>query len=146
MSRSTPDWKSIEAPAAIDELVVTPDRMQLFMFSAVTWNRHHIHYSKDAALEEGLPDVVVHRALLGNFLARMLTDWLGDHGEIRELSWKVLQSALPGKPLRCQGVVIAKSSEGQRRGLTCDVKIVNEEGQSVAAGSALLELFETAHS
>ena len=70
-------WEKVSATTQIPELIVYPDRTQIFMFSAVTWNRHHIHYSKDAAVSEGLPDIVVQRALIGNFLARLITAQAG---------------------------------------------------------------------
>src|SRR5690606_40179158 len=70
-------------PIALPELAVVPDHMHIFMFSAITWNRHHVHYNKDAAIREGLPDVVVQRALLGNYIARTVTDWARDEAEIR---------------------------------------------------------------
>jgi hydroxyacyl-ACP dehydratase HTD2-like protein with hotdog domain len=124
----------------IPDLKITPDVMQIFMFSAATWNRHQIHYSKDAALAEGHKDIVVQRALIGNFLARLLTDWLGDGGEIRELSWKVVQSALPGKTLRCTGVVTERTKSGSHPILTCELKVLNAEEQTVATGSARVEL------
>jgi hydroxyacyl-ACP dehydratase HTD2-like protein with hotdog domain len=123
----------------IPDLEVTPDATQIFMFSAATWNRHHIHYSKDAALAEGHADIVVQRALIGNFLARLLTDWLGDAGEIRELSWKVVQSALPGKTLRCTGVVTESTQSGSRQILTCELKVLNSQEQTIATGSARVE-------
>jgi hydroxyacyl-ACP dehydratase HTD2-like protein with hotdog domain len=127
-------------PASLPELTVTPTHTQLFMFSAVTWNRHHIHYSKDAAMAEGLPDVVVQRALLGNFLARALTDWLGDAGELRELSWKVLSSATPGRTLRCQGEVTAREVGPATSSLRCDVRIVDDRGTTIATGRAMVVL------
>ena len=132
------------SPASqIPDLSVTPDATQIFMFSAATWNRHHIHYSKDAALAEGHQDIVVQRALIGNFLARLLTDWLGNAGEIRELSWKVVQSALPGQTLRCKGVVIEKNNSGSHQILTCELKVVNSDDQAIATGSARVELSST---
>lgn len=140
MSPASIDWASLPLPFPIPELVVTPTRMQLFMFSAATWNRHHIHYSRDGAMAEGLPDVVVHRALLGNFLARMLTDWLGEAGQIRGLSWKVQHSALPDHPLRCQGEVTALSNAGTLRLATCALRILNPGGQAVATGGAGIEV------
>ena len=90
-------WENVSATTQIPELIVRPDRTQIFMFSAITWNRHLIHYSKDAAISEGLPDIVVQRALIGNFLARLITDWVGDSAELRRLTWKVTRSALPGQ-------------------------------------------------
>ena len=80
MRRDKLCWDHVSVTAPIPELTVCPDYVQVFMFSAITWNRHHIHYSKDAALSEGLPDVVVQRALIGNFLARLITNWVGDSG------------------------------------------------------------------
>jgi hydroxyacyl-ACP dehydratase HTD2-like protein with hotdog domain len=127
----------------IPDLVITPTHAQVFMFSAATWNRHHIHYSKDAALAEGLPDVVVQRGLIGNFLARLVTSWLREGGEIRELSWKVVQSALPGKPLRCQGVVTGEQAAGASRFVICELKVVNDQEQTIATGEAEVELNST---
>jgi hydroxyacyl-ACP dehydratase HTD2-like protein with hotdog domain len=62
------DKKIVAVGTKLGELVKKPDRRQLFMFSAITWNRHAIHYDRQSAREEGLPDVVVQRALIGNFL------------------------------------------------------------------------------
>jgi hydroxyacyl-ACP dehydratase HTD2-like protein with hotdog domain len=127
-------------PLTLPELVVVPDHMQIFMFSAITWNRHHVHYSKDAAIAEGLPDVVVQRALLGDFLARAVGDWAGDEADLRELSWKVLSSATPGARLRCQGEVTALHETQDATFADCELRIVRDDDQLVASGSARLEL------
>ncbi|WP_022957334.1 hypothetical protein [Spongiibacter tropicus] len=52
-------------PSATDaqpnEVLWTPNRVDLFRFSAVTFNSHRIHYDKPYAVnEEGYPDLVVH--------------------------------------------------------------------------------------
>ncbi|HWI21732.1 MAG TPA: hypothetical protein VNT22_03855 [Baekduia sp.] len=127
------------SPAALPELIVHPDHMQIFMFSAITWNRHHVHYSKDAAIGEGLPDVVVQRALLGNYFARTLTDWAGDDAEIRELTWKVLSSATPNSRLRCRGSATAEDEPGF---IACELEIVRDDDALVASGSARLQFTE----
>jgi len=127
-------------PVPIPALVVTPDHTQIFMFSAATWNRHHIHYSKDAALAEGLPDVVVQRALIGNFFARLLIGWLADAGDIRELSWKVSASAVPGKALRIDGEALACSTSGGHRDVDCELRITDAGGRAIASGRARLRL------
>lgn len=132
------EWQQLPLPLWLPELVVTPDAMQIFMFSAVTWNRHHIHYSRDAAVREGLPDVVVQRALIGNYFARLLSRWGGPQVLVSELQWKVLRSALPGKPLQVQGVVEERSmSDGLVR-LHCSLRMLDETQQQVASGSAVL--------
>jgi hydroxyacyl-ACP dehydratase HTD2-like protein with hotdog domain len=139
MNRLLEQSMAASFPVALPELVVTPDHMQIFMFSAITWNRHHVHYSKDAALDEGLPDVVVQRALLGNFIARAVTDWAGEEAEIRELSWKVLSSATPGMRLLCQGSLTATETREGREFGACELKIIGDDDKTVASGTARLE-------
>ncbi len=137
-------WENMSVATQIPELVVCPDHTQVFMFSAVTWNRHHIHYSKDAAVSEGLPDVVVQRALIGNFLARLMTDWTGDSAELRRLSWKVTRSALPGKDIICRGRITDKiDSEGEKC-IICEVTASNEDDELIASGAATVA-FEVNH-
>jgi hydroxyacyl-ACP dehydratase HTD2-like protein with hotdog domain len=129
-----------QLPFALPELWVSPTPAQVFMFSAVTWNRHHIHYSAEAAKAEGHAGVVVQRGLIGNFLARLLTRWLGRSGEVRKLSWKVVKSVLPGQAPRCQGEVIAAERRGGKTWLTCALRMVDAGGDLVAEGRAELEL------
>ena len=92
-------------PLVLPELTVVPDAQQVFMFSAVTWNRHRIHYSREAAQREGLPDIVVQRGLIGNFFARHAQRWMGSAGTVRRLAWQVHASAFPGQALHCRGAV-----------------------------------------
>jgi hydroxyacyl-ACP dehydratase HTD2-like protein with hotdog domain len=124
----------------LPSLVVRPSHLQLFMFSASTWNRHHIHYSKDAALAEGLPDIVVHRALLGNYLAQMLGNWAGDAAAVRRLSWRVLQSAPVGMLLTCRGRVTEAQAVGLNQEVACELEIKGDNGQTIATGSAVVLL------
>jgi hydroxyacyl-ACP dehydratase HTD2-like protein with hotdog domain len=143
MGRDSLHWEDISEKTEIPELIVCPDHMQIFMFSAVTWNRHHIHYSKDAAISEGLPDIVVQRALIGNFFARLITNWVADNAELRKLTWKVTRSALPGKDIICRGKIKEKvDSEGEKY-LLCEVTAFNENEELIASGDATLVLTTT---
>jgi len=129
-------WENIPVATEIPELTVRPDLRQVFMFSAITWNRHHIHYSKDAAIREGLPDVVVQRGLIGNFLARMITNWMGTRAELRKLTWKVTRSAPAGKDIVCRGKVSEKAETADERHLICEVTASSETEGLIASGEA----------
>ena len=139
MKQDTLWWENISLATPIPELVVCPDHRQIFMFSAVTWNRHHIHYSKDAALSEGLPDIVVQRGLIGNFLTRLITDWVGDRAELRSLTWKVTRSALPGKNIVCRAEIKKKIDTTDYKYLICSVTAYNEKDEPIASGEAKVE-------
>jgi hydroxyacyl-ACP dehydratase HTD2-like protein with hotdog domain len=136
MGRNKLRWKDISVTTQIPELTVCPDHAQLFMFSAITWNRHPIHYNKDAAISEGLPDIVVQRALIGNFLARFITDWVGDQAELRKLAWKVTRSALAGKDIVCRGRIREKKDSEEEKCLICEVTASTEKGELIASGEA----------
>lgn len=47
---------------------VTPDPVQLFRYSALTFNGLRIHYDRDYAREEGYPGLVVHGPLIATLL------------------------------------------------------------------------------
>lgn len=131
-------WENISLTTPIPELIVRPDPMQVFMFSAVTWNRHHIHYSKDAALDEGLPDIVVQRGLIGNYLSRLLTNWVGDSAELRRLAWKVTRSAVPGDTIICRGKIKERTDSGDQKHLVCEVTASRANDELIASGDALI--------
>ena len=134
MGQDKPCWENVSVTTQIPELVVCPDHTQVFMFSAVTWNRHHIHYSKDAAISEGLPDIVVQRALIGNFLARLITNWIGETAELRKIAWKVTRSALPEKDIVCRGRIKEKIDSEDEKYLICEVTASNENEELIASG------------
>ena len=144
MERYNLNWQDVSVNMRIPELTVCPDHTQIFMFSAITWNRHHIHYSKDAAISEGLPGVVVQRALIGNFLARLITNWIGEHAELRKLAWKVICSALPGKDIICRGTVKDKIDSEGEKSIICEVTASNGNDELIASGEATL-VFEVDH-
>ncbi|MFC1633555.1 hypothetical protein ACFL5Z_01825 [Planctomycetota bacterium] len=122
----------------IPELIVCPDHKQVFMFSAITWNRHHIHYNKDAAISEGLSDIVVQRALIGNYFARLITNWIGDGAELRRLAWKVTRSALVDKDIICRGKIKERIDSQDEKYLICKVTASNKNDELIASGDAMV--------
>ncbi len=121
--------------SSVGELRFTPTRSHVFMFSAITWNRHHIHYDKDKALAEGFPDVAVQRGLMGNYLARLMTNWSGEHGQLERLEWKVVKSSYPGQELCCAGQVAEVAEVGAAKYVRCALGIVSV-GEQIAIGEA----------
>ena len=59
LTRRRPSWPGSGGPSRhIGPLVRTPDRLQLFAFSAATWNTHRIHTDPGYAASKGYPDVL----------------------------------------------------------------------------------------
>jgi len=135
------NWDNVKMDMPLPSITKQPSAMQLFMFSAVTWNRHLIHYSKDFAIHDGLQDVAVHRALLGSFLGQLLTSWLGDDGMIKRLEWSVRGSAFPGDKVACKGKVTAKEVRNENKEVDCEVWI-EKEGKIIVPGTATVTVFQ----
>lgn len=90
--------------ATIGPLVRAPDRLQLFAFSAATWNMHRIHTDPDYAAREGYPDVLVQSHLHAAFLMRALRDAVvPEGGRVVRFGWQNRHPAVPGDTLTCDG-------------------------------------------
>jgi len=138
---TAPWYEDIEVGQDIPAVLKTPSNMQLFMFSAATWNLHRIHYDADFAREhDGLPNVLAHRPLMGSFLAQVLTDWAGDHGRVLRLEWSNRGPAVPGDHLTCRGKVTGKRREADWGIVECDVWVEKGNGEVIVPGKAEVAL------
>lgn len=88
----------------IGPLVRTPDRLQLFAFSAATWNTHRIHTDPGYAASEGYPDVLVQSHLHAAFIMRALRDAVvPEGGRVVRFGWQNRHLAIAGDTLTCDG-------------------------------------------
>jgi len=126
--------------AELKKLVIRPDYQQIFMYSAITWNRHLIHYNRQKARAEGLPDVVVQRGLIGNYFAQLLESGLHHCADILRLEWRVIQSAVPGDTLTCSGVVRRIHEQKGDTRIEFDLSMVNQNDEVVARGAGTVQL------
>ncbi len=140
MDTRTPFFEDIDVGSELPRLVKEPNQVQLFLYSAVTWNPHRIHYDKDWAQGEGHKDVVVHGPLHGAFLSQLVTDWMGPQGRLRKLGYSNRASAFPGDQLTCRGVVQAKHVSDGKHLVECEIWIENQRGEKLTPGSAVVEL------
>jgi len=97
---------TVEIPAGLEEitpLVKRPTALQLFLFSAATWNPHRIHYEASYAAEEGYPDAIVQAHLHASFVAEAVVRTIGPRGRLLRLGWQNRGIAVPGDTLTCEG-------------------------------------------
>jgi acyl dehydratase len=121
-------------------LAKAPTPVQLFRYSAVTWNAHRIHYEREYAQREGHPDVLVQAHLHGAFLAQMVMDWAGPAARLVTFGWSNRGRAVPGDTLTCTGRVTAKRAEGGRNLVDLELLEKNQRGEVCAPGKATVAL------
>ena len=124
----------------IGPLSKKPTTVNLFRYSAVTWNAHRIHFDKDYALSEGHPDVLVQAHLHGAYLAQLVNDWVLPRGRILRFGWSNRGRAVPGDTLICTGKVVGKRVEDGQNLIELDLREVNQHGNVCALGNAAVTL------
>lgn len=115
-----------------------PDPVTLFLYSAVLWNPHRIHYDADYARDvAGHPGVVVPGPLQGVFLEQLLIAWARP-GTLVELRYRNRSAAYLGDELVVEGRVTEVDPDGHRT--RCEVRVVTAEGRTTTTGEGLVEL------
>ena len=122
-----------EIPQVSDQLPtlsVAPTSLQLFAFSAATWNTHLIHYDADyARTREGYPDVLVQSPLYACFLSQAIRAAYGPGPVIAGLGWQNRGTAVPGDQLTVTGQVteVTPGRDGTEVRLTLEERNQRDE-------------------
>ncbi len=133
---AVPRFEEIEPGSEIPPLTITPTAVHLFLFSAITWNAHRIHYDAPYATSEGYPGLVIHGPFQGTLLARLITRWLGDAGVLRRLTYSHRGIALLGDTLTCRGKVAKKYEEDGVPMVDLSLTVETQKGETTTLGRA----------
>jgi acyl dehydratase len=117
-------------------LVKHPTTRQLVQYAGAQGDFYEIHYDQDYARGVGLPGVILHGLLKAAFLGQLITDWLGDEGELRTLEVSYRGVDQPGHAYTCRGTV--KAVEG--KDVTLEVWGENAAGERSTLGTATVRL------
>ena len=116
-----------------------PDNVQLFLYNAILWNAHRIHFDETYTNEvEGYPGLVIAGPMIGDWLHQCVEDWLGEEGRLVSMEYSNRIAAYIGETLHYGGNVIALDSDSQEARV--EVFIKNETGEIVAPGEATVLL------
>jgi hydroxyacyl-ACP dehydratase HTD2-like protein with hotdog domain len=126
----------LEPGVVCPPLDFTPTHLQLFRFSAVSWNSHRIHYDQAHARGEGVPDVVVQSTLHGEMFARAALRWAGPGAALRRVEWRNRATAYAGVPLTCSGRVSAVAADDRGHVVEFDLTETAADGTVCTTGVA----------
>jgi hydroxyacyl-ACP dehydratase HTD2-like protein with hotdog domain len=133
------DMRTVEVGQALPAREFIPDTIQLFLYNAVLWNAHKIHFDYPYTREvEGYPGLVMAGPLLGDWLHQCVVEWLGDNGRLLGIEYSNRRAAYIGDTLRSVGRIVAVDRE--RRQLTIEVAILNQNDEVLAPGTAVAAL------
>jgi hydroxyacyl-ACP dehydratase HTD2-like protein with hotdog domain len=112
-----------------------PDNVQLFLYNAVLWNAHRIHFDAPYTTGvEGYPGLVVAGPLIGDWLNQCVEEWLGDDGRLTAIEYSNRVAAYVGDTLTSGGTVTAVDSA--TGAVEVEVFVRNAAGEVIAPGRA----------
>jgi len=133
-------FEDVNVEDVIPTMIKNPTRAQLFMYSAISWNVHRIHYDTEYAQKEEHPTVLVHGPLQGAFLGQFMTDWIGPGGTLKKIAYSNRGRVLPDEPFIMKGSITGKRMEGDQNLVECEIWGENKGGDRIALGSATVIL------
>jgi len=123
-------YKRNEAQAAQKKPLHThelkPTDILLMRYSGLTFNAHRIHYSKDYALKEGYPNILVHGPLCITLLLEWFSTLFGDLA-VKSFKYKNIAPLFANENIK---LALAKGNENQ-----FNLWIENEEGELCVSGT-----------
>lgn len=124
----------------IPRLEVSVDQLQMFLFSAATYNGHRIHYDRSWAVDvEGYDDVVVQGPLQAALLARAVTDWMGGAGTLLSYAVQNRASSVAGETLTFSGTITAAREQDGRGVVELTIE-GSRDGKVLMPGTATVSL------
>jgi len=133
-------YEDVKINDKIPSLIKQPTTRQLVKWAGVSGDYYEIHYDKDIAQKSGLPGVVVHGKLVVSFLAQMITDWIGEDGDLKVISCGYRGLLYPGEDAICNGKIAKKYVEDGKHYAECEIWVENSKNQSVIKGKAIVVL------
>ena len=133
------EFDQLTVGESLPERQFTPDNKQLFLYNAVLWNAHRIHFDYPYATEvEEYPGLVVAGPLLGDWMHQCVEEWLGSSGRLTSIEYSNRSASYIGETLS-SGAIITQINQDTRE-VTLDVFIKNERNEVIAPGVATTEL------
>jgi hydroxyacyl-ACP dehydratase HTD2-like protein with hotdog domain len=140
MSIAHPTGSDDAPTVVVISTTFTPTELELFMFCAITWNTHRIHYDREYARTEGYPDLVVPGPLQTARAAQMLEEFcFNEGGRLRHLAVRHRLPVYCHQELQLSAELRRPKSEDNAPTVEALVRITDDQQRAVTTGRATLE-------
>jgi acyl dehydratase len=99
-----------------------------------------VHWSEEFARAVGVPGAYDYGPERVAWLGHVVTNWMGDGGELRRLRAEVRRHNLIGDVTWCRGVVTGKRTDGPAGLVDIELSAVNQRDETTARGTATVAL------
>ncbi len=133
-------FEDIEEGTELPTLRKDPTTQQLVKYAGASGDYYQIHYDQNFAKNNGLPDVILHGALKGSWLGQVMTDWIGEGGDLKKLVTQYRGMDVPGTPILGKGIVKRKRVDNGENLVECEIWLENHEGVKTTLGTGIVAL------
>lgn len=145
-------WEDVEVGMEIPALPKVATSQMLVKWAAASGDFNPLHYEFPFAEAQGVGRPIVHGQLKRAWLVQLLTDWIGEAGEIKKFScqfravdypvlMKSLSEPVEDKPTHwCKGRVTKKYVDATMHYIECEIWVENDKGEKTTPGAATVVL------
>ncbi len=140
----TQTFDSLAAGQKIEGAPFSPTRESIRQFCEASLDYNPLHlddnYMQGNFGRTNFGGIIMHGMNNFGVITRMLTDWLYERGGVQrrlETRWKT--PVKPGDTITPQAVITATRKTENSRWATLDVQVLNQRGETVAVGEAMVE-------
>jgi hydroxyacyl-ACP dehydratase HTD2-like protein with hotdog domain len=113
----------------------------ILMYVAAVWLMDRIHFDHPfATIRRGLPGVVAPGNMGGDYYAQLLSEFAGEAGQVRKMSFQFRNFMLAGDTLDVGGRVARKYVDGGKGLVELELWIKNQNGVNCVPGKGLVAL------
>lgn len=144
-------YEDVEVGTEITPLSKIATTRMLVQWAGASGDFNPLHYEADFAKAQGMEQPIVHGALKRAWLGQLMTDWIGDEGDLKKLSCQYRAMDLPrkmktmtephdGETWWCKGKVTKKYVQDDKHFVECEIWLENGKAEKTTQGSALVIL------
>jgi acyl dehydratase len=133
-------FEDIGVGDSLPALIKRPTPRQLVMWAGASGEFSEMHYDKDLALQQGFPGIIVHGMLMASFLAQLITDWMGERGDLKRIKTRNEQFVLVKEDIICKGSVAKKYVEKNDHYVECELWVEDRKGERRVSATAIVTL------
>ena len=144
-------WEDIDVDSEVTPLPKVGSLQMLVKWAGASGDFNPLHWDVPFAESSKVDKPVIHGALKRQWLIQLMTDWMGEQGNLKKFAcqyrafdfprWmKTMTEPQDGETWTCKGKVTKKYAEGDEHLVECNIWVENGKGEVTTPGSATVAL------
>lgn len=133
------NWDSVSEGQEF-EMVEASDSQRLVIWAAASGDFYQIHYDDNFAKNNKLPDIIVHGALKGMWVGKLLDEIAGDDGWVKQWDVSYRGMDIAREDVTIFGKITKKYEQGGEHLIDLEVGVRRKDGSVSTPGTGTVRL------